>query len=98
MTKRPNKKSTPTQWIEALDLEAIDEAREEACVDAHDELRTVFGNDRVAIVAMEWPVLDSKTTTTTENWTEVIREVGVHFFMAGSCAAALCTERTLCRT
>ena len=37
MPKQPNKKSTPTQWIDALDPEAIEEAREEACVDAYDE-------------------------------------------------------------
>ncbi len=35
MAKQPNKKSTPTQWIDALDPEAIDEARGEALTDAY---------------------------------------------------------------
>ena len=37
MAKRTNKKSTATLWIDALDREAIDEARENSCVDAYDE-------------------------------------------------------------
>ena len=35
MARQPNKKSTATQWIDGLDEQAIDEAREEACTDAY---------------------------------------------------------------
>lgn len=35
MAKRADKNSTPTQWIDGLDAEAIDEARENACTDAY---------------------------------------------------------------
>ncbi len=35
MPKQPNKKSAATEWLDALDPEAIDEARENACVDAY---------------------------------------------------------------
>ena len=49
MAKQPNKNSTPTQWIDGLDPEAIDEARENACVDAYDEYEQYVG----FITAME---------------------------------------------
>ena len=35
MAKQPNKKFTPNQWIDSLDPEAIDEAREVALIDAN---------------------------------------------------------------
>jgi len=113
MAEQPNKNSTATQWIEALNAEAIDEAREEACVDAYDEYEQHSGfmtaleellnfpfsakglGDVMTVVAMKWPVQDSKPPT---NYKKVIREIGVHFFMTGSYAAALCTERTPYRT
>lgn len=37
MSNQPNKKSTATRWIDGLDVEAINEARENACVDAYGE-------------------------------------------------------------
>jgi|GEM_PF-1862221 len=49
MAKQPNKKSSATNWIDALDPDAIEEARENACVDAYDEHEQYVG----FITAME---------------------------------------------
>ena len=49
MAKQPNKKSSTTNWIDALDPDAIEEARENACVDAYDEHEQYVG----FITAME---------------------------------------------
>ena len=74
MPKQPNKKSTPTQWIDSLDPEAIEEAREEACVDAYDEYEQHTGFMTALEEELRFPfsakVLGDTLTVVAMEWPE----------------------------
>ncbi|MEJ7594384.1 MAG: calcium-binding protein [Planctomycetaceae bacterium] len=74
MAKQPNKKSTSTQWTDALDPKAIEESREDACVDAYDEYEQHTGFMTALEEELKFPfsakVLGDNMTVVGMEWPE----------------------------
>ncbi len=97
MARKPKSKSGSGKWTDGLDPKKVDEALEDATVDAHDEDERHAGlldavQDELGLT--RWPVpIRNRKTTQTNSWTQgdAAHDPATRRFTTGLLHARSCT-------